>query len=81
MDANQSLFPQFDDKSDPNPCVWMFGKGPKGAKCKTCKHLICKHYSKRYYKCDWRPKSNGPATDHRVRWNACGKYEEDTIGR
>lgn len=49
----------------------------EGKKCKTCRHLIRKRYSKVYYKCAFRGNTNGPGTDHRVNWPACGKYEED----
>lgn len=58
-----------------NPCIAVYGSGPDGAKCKTCSHLYCKSYGNRYYKCDLRKTSNGPATDHRVNFPSCGKYE------
>lgn len=58
-----------------NPCLLVFGPGPEGKQCRTCVHL--RHYQQAasWYKCRLRPKS-GPAGDHRVRWPACGKYEE-----
>lgn len=58
-----------------NPLLRMFGKGPEGATCKTCTHLRRKHFSKVYIKCDLRPNTNGPATDHKAGWPACGKYQ------
>lgn len=61
---------------EPNPCVRWLGKGPEGKKCRTCAHIVCRAFSKRYYKCDIRPITGGPATDHRLKWNACAKYEE-----
>jgi len=73
-----SLFKDLDmRKLDDNPCVYWYGKGPEGTKCKTCKKLVYKDRGKRYYKCLERTITNGAASDHRVRWNACGKYEED----
>lgn len=64
------------NKGDTNPCIAVFGPGPESAICKTCIHLFARRMSKTYYKCDMRHVSRGPATDHKVRWPACGKYEE-----
>ena len=64
-------------KNKVNPCIAAFGKGPDGSRCKTCVHLFGKSFAKTYYKCDLRKNSNGPATDHRVNFPACGKYEEN----
>jgi hypothetical protein len=61
--------------TEPNPCVRLWGPGPDGATCKTCAHLVSYQWSKRYYKCDLRRMSACAATDHRVAWRACGKYE------
>lgn len=58
-----------------NPCIPVYGKGPDGKRCATCKHLRVHQYANRYYKCDLRRMSASAATDHRVRWDACGKYE------
>ncbi len=58
-----------------NPCLEVFGKGLDGATCKTCSFLRRKHYDKTYVKCVQRPNTNGPGTDHRVNWPACGKYQ------
>lgn len=58
-----------------NPCIQMFGRGPDGARCKGCAHLYANQKSKRYYKCKLRDFSHGPATDHKVNWVACGKFE------
>jgi hypothetical protein len=60
-----------------NPMIAYFGRGPDGTRCKTCVH--CRYpdgYGRRYYKCDLRRLTHGAATDHRVRWPACGRYEE-----
>lgn len=62
----------------PNPMVRAFGFGPAEKNCQTCLHLVIHQPGQnRYYKCRLRGITNGPATDHRVRWPACGKYEED----
>lgn len=58
-----------------NPCIPAYGRGPENTRCRGCKFLIRKHYSKVYYKCKLRGNTNGPATDHRVNWPACGKFE------
>jgi hypothetical protein len=62
---------------EPNPCVRLWGPGPEGKKCKTCDLLHCRQYGKRYYKCGLRRDSACAATDHRVGWAACAKYEEE----
>lgn len=59
----------------PNPMVRAHGPGPDGAICGDCRHLYAKRYSRTYHKCELRGDTNGPATDHRVRWPACGRYE------
>lgn len=60
-----------------NPCLKAYGEGPAGMVCKTCKHLIAKKWDKTYYKCALRKNTNGPATDHRAGWPACGRYKRD----
>lgn len=60
-----------------NPCIPIYGPGPTGTRCKSCKFLVRKQYSKNYYKCELRGDTNGPATDHRVNWPSCGKYEKE----
>lgn len=62
-------------KKKVNPCIALYGNGPEGVKCGTCVHLYVKRYANKYYKCGLRT-SGGLATDHRVNWPACGKYEE-----
>lgn len=74
--TNEPVASHQSEFQDPNPCVRWFGLGPEGRKCKDCKHLICFAYSKNYYKCDQRRITSGAATDHRIRWNACAKFEE-----
>ena len=58
-----------------NPVIKVFGTGPEGEKCKNCKHLFDRSFSKKYYKCAIRINSTSPKTDHRVNWPACGKFE------
>jgi hypothetical protein len=60
-----------------NPMLGHCGLGPDGAKCATCVHLARIIYARTYYKCELRRNTHGPATDHRVRWPACGRYEEE----
>lgn len=61
-----------------NPCLSAFGHGPDGERCKNCVHFIRKEYSKTYFKCEFRGNTNGPGTDHRANWPACGKFEKIT---
>lgn len=69
--------PPAEELDDPNPCVAVWGRGPEGVRCKTCRFLFWHGYGdRRYYKCEKRKLTFGPGTDHRVRWNACGLYEE-----
>jgi len=53
----------------------MYGSDPDHT-CGQCKHLIAKRYDKTYYKCDLTRMTNGPGTDWRVSWRACGRFEE-----
>jgi len=62
-----------------NPLIVVYGKGPAGAKCGDCVHFFRQGgVAGTYYKCELRRVTSGPATDHRVRWPACGKYEVRT---
>jgi len=63
-------------KRDENPCIALYGPGPEGKRCKDCLWIagICK--SKTYYKCKLRENTHGKATDHKLRWPACGRFEE-----
>ena len=67
--------------NNPNPMVRGCGfhdpKGERGeTRCKTCRHCLRKRYrSYRGYRCRFRRDTNGPATDHRLKWPACAKYE------
>lgn len=63
-----------------NPMVKTHGSGPDGARCKQCQHLVAKHYSKVYYKCELRAGTvhkASPASDHRTNWPACSKFASD----
>jgi hypothetical protein len=59
-----------------NPMVRSCGPGPADKKCKHCKYLFEKSYSKKYFKCEWRGNTNGPGTDHRANWPTCSKFIE-----
>jgi hypothetical protein len=63
-----------------NPCIAVYGPGPDGQSCKGCIHLrypILRSGAK-YWKCDLRRVTHGRASDHRVSWPACGRYEART---
>jgi len=44
--------------------------------CWECRHLIAFHYDRAYYKCGLTRWTSGPATDWRLKWTACGAFEE-----
>ena len=52
-----------------------FGAGPDGAVCGDCKQFVRWRYANTYFKCTVAGVSHGTATDWRVRWTACGKFE------
>jgi len=63
--------------NNPNKMVRKFGRGPKDTKCKTCKHLVRYDYhNKNYYKCSNYGYSKSIASDFRLKFESCGKYEE-----
>jgi hypothetical protein len=65
-------------KNDRNPMIRKFGKS-EGNKCKDCVHLFrVQHNTKYYLKCGVRGITRGAGTDHRAKWNACGKFEKQT---
>ena len=64
-----------------NPCVDLYGPGPEAQACKGCVHLryaIERNPNARHWKCDLRKLTHGPATDHKVNWPSCSKYERRT---
>ncbi len=62
-----------------NPCIALYGPGADNQTCKGCVHLRYQSSAnKRYWKCDLRKLTHGHATDHKVRWQACGRYERRT---
>lgn len=65
-------------ESDPvyrNPLVRLHGRGPVGVRCKACRFLYGRRFSKTYWKCSQRVETRGPGSDHRVNWFACAKFE------
>lgn len=58
-----------------NPMLAQFGAGPEEKRCKSCRRFHIKRYASTYFKCDLRGDTNGPGTDHRANWPACGRYE------
>ncbi len=53
----------------------LYGK-TEGEKCGQCNHIICVVRSRTYFKCSQSRMSHGAATDWRMRWTACGKFEK-----
>ena len=67
--------------NNPNKMVRKFGRGPQGAKCKTCEHLVRVTYSKSYLKCELYGMSKCTASDFRAKWDSCAKYEIEKAKR
>lgn len=44
--------------------------------CGACAHFVSHSYANTYHKCRLYGVSHGPATDWRVRYVACGKFEQ-----
>jgi hypothetical protein len=64
-----------------NPLVRTLGLGPEGATCKGCCHLLrLDYHDGRYIKCELRGVTHGTATDHRVKWPACARYDGGSDG-
>jgi hypothetical protein len=47
----------------------------QGARCGDCRHVVTRSFANNYYKCDLARCSAGAATDWRLRWPACGRFE------
>jgi ribosomal protein L37AE/L43A len=61
-----------------NPMVRAYGFGPDGKKCKDCAFLLRDEYHNvTYFKCEKRGVTRGKGTDHRVRYEACSKFEQE----
>lgn len=52
---------------------------PEGGTCGTCAHLVERSYDKVYRKCELGPVTKGEATDVRLWWPACVRYEERQV--
>ena len=61
-----------------NPMHKVYGK-LENKFCKHCSFLVKKSYSKTYYKCSLRGNVDKCSTksDHKINWNACGKFENE----
>lgn len=44
--------------------------------CGDCAHFVSVSYANTYHKCTLYGQSHGPATDWRVRYVACGRFEQ-----
>ncbi len=53
-----------------------YGRAPEGTKCKDCKFLHgYLYHTATYYKCTKYGVSHGEATDWRLKYPACGRFE------
>lgn len=77
LDMYEQMMGRPAPQPNPNPMVKSCGI-TDNEKCKDCKFLLRKEFhNKTYYKCQWCGNSNGSGTDHRISWDACGKFEVD----
>lgn len=55
------------------------GSGPAGETCKTCafSYAITTGCRKRFWKCAWCVRTSGSATDIRLKWEACSRWQAD----
>lgn len=51
------------------------GSGPAGETCRTCVHARCVKLGKTYHKCALVKATGGPATDIRLKWPACARWQ------
>ncbi len=56
----------------------LYGKR-EDARCGDCVQFIGREYAGKYFKCRLFGDSAGPATDWRVRYVACGKFERRDV--
>jgi hypothetical protein len=59
--------------------IELYGPGPPGETCKTCDHCNSYRQSRKWYKCGEWIESNSSATDIRLKWPACGKWEKEQL--
>lgn len=54
------------------------GSGPPGETCASCKNCYLHHTNgaKRWYKCKLLKPTHGAATDIRLKWAACSRFEK-----
>lgn len=59
-----------------NPLVSLYGLHRDNKKCSDCAYLLRKSSGARTYsKCERRGVTNGKATDHSMRFEACGLFK------
>lgn len=66
---------------DTNPCIALYGPGPDGQTCKNCSLIAGLGLSKTYYKCRIRKNTHSAKTDHKLKWQACAKFEQREAGQ
>jgi hypothetical protein len=55
--------------------IALYGK-IEGKACRQCQNCQKKHYYAKAYVCGLMKRQTGPGTDWRVKWPACGKFQE-----
>lgn len=66
--------------TSPHHAAMIARYGQGSGFCRDCKHLGGHHQSARWFKCriysaGRKEGHDGPATDWRAKWRACGKWE------
>ncbi len=51
--------------------------GPEDKRCSHCRYVVATGNGGRYLKCaEHKPWTHGPATDLRMKWRSCERFEE-----
>lgn len=72
---DQPMRPTKAKRGQPKGNAAPIGSGPKGETCRTCVHATSRTFAKTYWKCGLVKATGGPATDIRLKWAACSRWE------
>ena len=57
----------------------VYGRDPEERRCGDCANLRrYRYHNKNYHKCALYGETHGAGTDWRRKWQACGKFEDET---
>jgi hypothetical protein len=58
-----------------HPTGFRLASESLGKTCGDCDHVLVRKLGKRYYKCGEAKITSGPASDIRLKWPACVRFE------